>query len=63
MHNHSDSLMVKFDLHLPEGGQDDSRLLSRFFESLKARIKARESRNQRNKICVHKSQLANVWCR
>ncbi len=63
VHNHSDSLMVRFDLHLPEWGQDDGRLLSRFFESLKARIKAREGRNQRNGIRVHKTKLASVWCR
>lgn len=63
MNNHPRTLMVRFDLHIPQGHSFDGRMISRFFDSLKARIRAREDKNQRRGVRVHKTKISYVWCR
>lgn len=63
LNNHSRTLVVRVDLHTPISACIDSRVISRFFDSLKAKIKARERKNKRNGVRVHKSEMEYVWCR
>ncbi|PJE53689.1 inovirus Gp2 family protein [Marinomonas sp. BSi20584] len=55
---------IRFDLHFfPEIESSESFIITKFFESLKAQIKANRTKASRNNVRTHLSDVRYVWCR
>ncbi|WP_417884326.1 inovirus Gp2 family protein [Vibrio rumoiensis] len=63
MNNHARTFVLRFDLHALSLVKSDTRVISRFFESLKAKIKAYEKRKVKFGVRVHKTKLEYIWCK
>ncbi len=57
--------IVRIDLRFPlkVKHKNDSRVISRFFESLKSKLKAHEKRNKKDKKRIYPNKLKYVWVR
>ncbi|WP_337236679.1 inovirus Gp2 family protein [Proteus faecis] len=57
--------IVRIDLRFPlkVKHKKDSRVISRFFESLKSKLKAKEKRNKKDKKRIYPNKLKYVWVR
>lgn len=57
--------IVRIDLRFPLDvkHKKDSRVISRFFESLKSKLKAHEKRNKKDKKRIYHNKLKYVWVR
>lgn len=55
---------IRFDLRLPAAlDSPDSRVITRFFESLKAQLRAHEEAKRRAGIRVHQAGVRYVWAK
>ncbi|MEC6832291.1 inovirus Gp2 family protein [Photobacterium toruni] len=73
LNDYSRILAVRFDLRLPKGNSDDyidihdgfnrERLLSKFIDSLKSKVKFYVKRKNKEWRRNHRCQLRYVWCR
>lgn len=61
----SRNFIVRIDLRFPlkVKHKNDSRVISRFFESLKSKLKAHEKRNKKDKKRIYSNKLKYVWVR
>jgi uncharacterized ubiquitin-like protein YukD len=58
------SIAFRFDLRFPAGYKGDvKKVITKFFESLKAKIKAKEAKTQREGKRVYPSNLKYAWVR
>jgi len=64
--DHSRVMAFRVDLRLPDGGQhtvSDSAVITRFFESLKAQIRAHQMANKKKGIRIYRCKLRYAWVR
>lgn len=58
------TIAFRFDLRLPVGYKgDDKKVITKFFESLKAKLKAKEAKTQREGKRVYPNRLKYAWVR
>ncbi len=59
---HPRTLVLRVDLRLPGiPASSDAAVISRFTESLKAKIRAHQLRKHQQGLCVHRTTLRYVW--
>ncbi|QHQ16183.1 inovirus Gp2 family protein [Pectobacterium parmentieri] len=66
MKDHTRVMAFRVDLRLPDGDQhtgEDSAVITRFFESLKAQIRAHQMANKKKGIRVYRCRLRYAWVR
>lgn len=54
--------IFRFDIHLPKNiSHDDSKLITRFFESLNAQLDAEAAKKKRAGVRVYETRLRYIW--
>lgn len=62
--DYSRVLVVRFDLHLPDGAYvPDNETMERFKASLQAKLVHTQSRRRREGIRIHETRVRLFWCR